>query len=155
MITLRCSGAAETRALGARLARLLRAGDVVLLIGPLGAGKTTFVQGLVRGLGGSQAVTSPTFTLVHRYEATPPVVHVDLWRLNRLQEVVDLALEEDIEEGSVVVLEWGEAAESLYGADGLKVTLEWGEDEDERVISFDARCEKWSSRLEQMDEVAG
>ena len=100
---------------GAGIARVLRGGDVVLLVGSLGAGKTTLVQGLVAALGGHQPVTSPTFTLAHRYKTTPQVTHVDLWRLEHLQEVVDLALEEELEEGGVVIVEWGEAAEPLYG----------------------------------------
>ena len=105
---------------------MLRAGDVVLLVGPLGAGKTTLVQGLVAALGGHRAATSPTFTLAHRYKTAPPVTHVDLWRLEHLQEVVDLALEEELDDGGVVLVEWGDAAEPLYGDDALVVRLELG-----------------------------
>ena len=104
-----------------------RAGDVVLLVGSLGAGKTTFVQGVVAALGGvirSRAPPSPSPTSIGR---SPPVTHVDLWRLGHLQEVVDLALEEELDEGGVVVVEWGDAAEPLYGADALVVRLGWGD----------------------------
>src|ERR1035438_5367775 len=105
------ASAQQARAIGAGIAPLLSAGDVVLLVGSLGAGKTTFVQGLVAALGGREPVTSPTFTLAHKYRTSPPVTHVDLWRLGHLQEVVDLALEEELDEGGVVIVEWGEAAE--------------------------------------------
>ena len=143
----------QTRSVGAAIAGLLRPGDVVLLVGSLGAGKTTLVQGLVAALGGRNAVTSPTFTLAHSYETTPPVTHVDLWRLEHLQEVVDLALDEELDEGAVVVVEWGEAAESLYGADALVVRLDWGRAERERVISVEPRGGSWASRSDSLAEV--
>lgn len=140
------SSADETRAVGAGIAGMLRPGDVVLLVGSLGAGKTTFVQGLVAALGGEEPVTSPTFTLARTYRTTPPVTHVDLWRLERLQEVVDLALDEVLDDGGVVVAEWGEAAEPLYGADSLLVWFEWGAAEAERSIAVEARGASWTSR---------
>ena len=80
-------------------------------------------------------MTSPTFTLAHTYRSTPPVTHVDLWRLEHLQEVVDLALEEVLDDGGVVVVEWGDAAEPLFGADALVVRLDGGPTEDERTVA--------------------
>ena len=142
----------QTRAVGRGIARVLRAGDVVLLVGSLGAGKTTLVQGLVAALGGRQAVTSPTFTLAHRYRSTPPVTHVVLWRLEHLQEVVDLALEEELEDGGAVILEWGEAAEPLYGADALVVRLDWGPGDGQRLIALETRGAPWSSRSAALAE---
>lgn len=142
-----------TRAIGAAVASLLREGDVVLLVGSLGAGKTTFVKGLVEALGGKEAVTSPTFTLAHRYETVPPVTHVDLWRLEHLQEVVDLALDEELEEGGALIVEWGEAAEPLYGSLALVVRLCFGAEEHERLISFEARGEAWQPRAAHLTEM--
>lgn len=146
------TSAAQTRAIGAGIARLLRAGDVVLLVGSLGAGKTTLVKGLVAALGGTETATSPTFTLAHTYRTTPPVTHVDLWRLERLQEVVDLALEEALDEGGVVLAEWGEAAEPLYGTDALVVRLGWGEADDERSVTFETRGASWTARAGPLGE---
>ena len=146
---------AQPRAIGAGIAPLLGAGDVVLLVGPRGAGKTTLVQGLVAALGGREPVTSPTFTLAHRYPTSPPVTHVDLWRLGHLQEVVDLALEEELDGGGVVIVEWGEAAEPLYGADALVVRLGWGRTDDERTIAVEARGASWISRAAGLSAVAG
>ena len=94
MIEIDLADSASTEELGAAVADRLEPGDVVLLSGELGTGKTTFTRGLVRRLGGGEVVTSPTFTLCHSYGTTPPVVHVDCWRLESEVEVVDLALEE-------------------------------------------------------------
>lgn len=152
---LRSTGPETTRALGAAIAGRLGPGDVVLLVGSLGTGKTTLVKGLVESLGGGAAVTSPTFTLAHRYDTDPPVTHVDLWRLEHLQEVVDLALEEELEDGGVVVIEWGEAADPLYGRDALVVRLEWGGREDERLVSLEGRGGRWGPRLAGIAEGTG
>jgi tRNA threonylcarbamoyladenosine biosynthesis protein TsaE len=98
---------AETSALGRALARQLSAGDVVLLAGPLGAGKTAFVRGLAEGLGcDPAAVSSPTFTIVQRYDGRVPLQHVDLYRLSPV-ETDDLALE-DLIDDAVMAVEWPE-----------------------------------------------
>ncbi len=121
-IRLSSTSAAATRRLGALFAALLGPGDVVLLCGGLGAGKTTFVKGVVTGLGGrADEVTSPTFTLCHLYELKALVAHVDCWRLEDLREVVDLGLEEVLDDGGVALIEWGERAAPLLGRDALVV----------------------------------
>ena len=126
----------ETRALGRALAGALRPGDVLLVSGDLGAGKTVLAQGVAAGLGVRDAVTSPTFTLVRPLTCGPeagdptgpgPVrtmLHADLYRLEHRHEVVDLALDELVEEEAVAVIEWGEAATSLVGRDALGICLE-------------------------------
>lgn len=119
------------------MAELLVPGDVVLLVGGLGAGKTTLVRGLALGLGFTGEVTSPTFTLCHTYAGRLDLVHADLWRLERMSDILDLALEEELERGAVLVAEWGEAAAPLFGQEALEIRLEAGEDEAHREIAFE------------------
>ena len=105
------ASAAETEAEGERLGRELKPGDLLLLVGPLGAGKTTFVRGLARGSGSRDPVASPTFVLVRNYRGRIPLAHVDLYRLNRAPELRDLGLDELLDDGAVVV-EWGDRLEA-------------------------------------------
>jgi tRNA threonylcarbamoyladenosine biosynthesis protein TsaE len=116
------------RALGCRLAGRLRAGDLVLLTGPLGAGKTTLVQGLGEALGVRGRVTSPTFVIARVHPSLrdgPALVHVDAYRLGGLAEVDDLDL--DLA-GSVTVVEWGEGLAEGLSADRLEITIGFGPD---------------------------
>ena len=119
---------AGTARCGAALASLLRQGDVVLLGGELGAGKTTFTKGLAAALGVDEPVTSPTFVLVHSYptRAGWDLLHADVWRLEQLQEIVDLAIPELLEDGAVAVIEWGEKAAPALPRDCLHVTIDFG-----------------------------
>ncbi len=104
-----------TRDLAARLAGAARRGDVIVLQGPLGAGKTTFAQGFARGVGVDGPVTSPTFTLVRQYPSSlGQLVHVDVYRLDRLAEVADLGLADLVEDG-VALVEWGDVARPALG----------------------------------------
>jgi tRNA threonylcarbamoyladenosine biosynthesis protein TsaE len=126
-ILARTTSAAATRDLAAALAGVLVPGDLLLLVGDLGSGKTTFTQGLARGLGVTDPVTSPTFTLVRAYRCRPgPVgtlLHADLYRLDRLQDVVDLGIGEMVDDQSVAVVEWGDVAADLFGPEVLTVAL--------------------------------
>jgi len=108
-VVVETASATETEALGARLAAVLRTGDVVTLAGELGAGKTTFVRGACRALGVSTPVTSPTFTIGHRYAAPVPVAHLDLYRIDELgaEEWGDL---EPYFDGTIAFVEWPEHA---------------------------------------------
>jgi tRNA threonylcarbamoyladenosine biosynthesis protein TsaE len=113
----------ETRALGAALADVLRERDVVLLTGELGAGKTTLVQGIVSGLGSHDHVQSPTFTLVREYTGRLVVAHVDVYRLERVQDVVDLGLEEIADGKALLLIEWGDAVQELFAPERLLITI--------------------------------
>jgi tRNA threonylcarbamoyladenosine biosynthesis protein TsaE len=136
----------ETRALGSAVAGLVRAGDIVVLAGDLGAGKTAFTQGLGAGLGVTERITSPTFTLAHLYEGRLPVHHLDVYRLDQLDEVLDLGLAELLDEGGVVVIEWGDAILPVLPADLLEVRLELGDGDDERTVTFRPVGARWTSR---------
>lgn len=146
----------ETRILGAALAPRLLPGDVVSLSGDLGAGKTTFVQGLVAALGVTGRVTSPTFTIVHEYDARFPIVHLDVYRLDSYQEVLDLGFEEFFDPRAIVLLEWGEAVEPLLPRAHLKLEVLRGDPdrEDDRTILFKPRGEEWVRKVEGMRPTA-
>jgi tRNA threonylcarbamoyladenosine biosynthesis protein TsaE len=113
--------------LGGALASFLRPGDTVLLGGDLGAGKTTFTQGLAAALGVPGPVTSPTFVLLHSYRTSAgwDLLHADVWRLEQLQEVIDLAIPELLEEGAAAVVEWGEMAAPALAPDYLHVAIDF------------------------------
>lgn len=133
-LTLTTHSPEDTAALGERLGRLLRANDVLLLQGPLGAGKTRLTQGLVRGVGGRGPVTSPTFVLVNEYRGPLTVYHVDLYRLERATDVDSLGLDEYFEAGGVTVVEWPERAWNALPDEYLLVQLDHTGDADRSAI---------------------
>jgi tRNA threonylcarbamoyladenosine biosynthesis protein TsaE len=121
MIEALCPTEAETRAVARRLAALLRPGDVILLTGGLGVGKTLFTGGLASGLGVEEQVLSPSFVFVRQYRTGfLPVVHVDVYRLNSLNEFDDLEVV-DLAENGVLVIEWGDALDGAIPDDHLRV----------------------------------
>jgi tRNA threonylcarbamoyladenosine biosynthesis protein TsaE len=149
---LRCAlpTAEDTRALGRALADLLAAGDLIVLTGPLGAGKTVLVQGLGAGLGVGTAVTSPTFVIarVHR-GGRLPLVHADAYRLGSLAEVDDLDLDADAD-GSVTVVEWGSGLVERLADAHLEVRLERTADGDARTAELVPRGGTWPARLARL-----
>jgi tRNA threonylcarbamoyladenosine biosynthesis protein TsaE len=121
---VRAATAAEMQALGERLGRALRAGDVIALVGPLGAGKTTFVQGMARGAGvpADRHVASPTFALVNEHPGRVPFVHADLYRVERLAELEELGLD-DVFDRAAVAIEWLDRFPDAAPRDRLELTL--------------------------------
>ena len=143
----------ETRALAAALSGVVRAGDLILLAGDLGAGKTAFVQGLGQGMGVTEPITSPTFTLEQRYDSDPTLHHLDVYRLEQLSEVLDLGLAELLDDGGVVVVEWGDAVVPVVPNDYLKVRLTLGETVDDRVVTFRSVGPSWTDRAFALADV--
>jgi tRNA threonylcarbamoyladenosine biosynthesis protein TsaE len=136
MEPLTTKSAEATEAIGAAIGSQLRVGDLVVLSGDLGAGKTTFAKGLARALGVTEPVTSPTFTIVQEYDGRVPLAHVDVYRLDRIQELHDLGFEELLE-SRVTVVEWGEAIALVLPRDRIEVRLELGDDdEDQRILQI-------------------
>jgi tRNA threonylcarbamoyladenosine biosynthesis protein TsaE len=117
---------AGTAAVAAAVAAVLGAGDLVLLGGDLGAGKTAFTQAVARALGVAEAVTSPTFTLVRSYVTAGglELLHADLYRLDQLHEVVELGLADRLDDGAAAIVEWGDRGLPALGPEYLSVTLE-------------------------------
>jgi tRNA threonylcarbamoyladenosine biosynthesis protein TsaE len=123
MIEVETGSPAETLALGRRLAASLRAGDVLLLSGQLGVGKTLLAAGVAEGLGVEEPVTSPSFVLVRSYEGFLPVVHADVYRLGSTSEFDDLELPDSARRG-VLMIEWGDAVTMGVPADHLVIRIE-------------------------------
>jgi tRNA threonylcarbamoyladenosine biosynthesis protein TsaE len=147
MIEASTKSADDTRELAAQVAGLARPGDLVLLAGDMGAGKTTFTQGFGRALGVVEQVTSPTFTLVRTYEARIPLLHVDAYRLDSLQEVIDLGMHELLDEGAVALIEWGDIIAPVLPTDFLEIRLEFGDADDDRRLRLRSVGQPWSTRM--------
>ena len=147
MIQLTTSSARETQEVASKIAALVEPGDLVLLVGELGAGKTTFAQGFGQALGIVELITSPTFTLAREYEGHRLTMHhLDVYRLEAIDEVLDLALPELLDGASVTLIEWGDAIIPALPGEYLEVRLEYGEDDDERVIGVRPVGHRWVSR---------
>lgn len=149
-VEIRTHSAEETCAVGAALGALAQPGDVLLLSGDLGAGKTTFTKAFGAALGVTESITSPTFTLAREYHGRLLMHHLDVYRLERLGEVADLALAELTEGGGVVVIEWGELIASTLVPDYLSMTLEFGEGDDDRSIGLRCVGPRWANRTETL-----
>lgn len=140
-------GPEATRRLGAALASVVEAGDIVLLEGEMGAGKTVFATGVGAGLGVPSPVTSPTFVLVRSQQGRSLTLHhADLWRLGSGDEIADLGLAELAEDGGVALVEWGERARELVGGEYLGVVIE-PEGPERRLVRFEARGPRWERRM--------
>ena len=146
-LVLRAKSLDDTHGVAAALAGLARPGDIILIAGEMGAGKTAFAQGFGRALGVTEPITSPTFTLVHSYEVGGLILHhADLYRLDQLAEVADLGLAELAEYHGIVLVEWGDVVESTFG-EHLIVELGAVDDDDEaRLVTIGAVGPGWSRR---------
>ncbi len=154
MIEFRAGELAETHAVAAAVAGLSHSGDIIVLAGEMGTGKTAFAQGFGAALGIMEPITSPTFTLVHSYPAGKLTLHhADLYRLEQLAEVTDLALDELAESHGIVLVEWGDVADALF-PDHLQVRLALDaatpDDVDARVITLTPRGGTWSRRWDRL-----
>jgi tRNA threonylcarbamoyladenosine biosynthesis protein TsaE len=140
----------ETRELGASVGQVLRPGDVVSLTGDLGAGKTTFVQGAARALGATDPVLSPTFMLVREYAGRIPIYHLDVYRLERIQDVMDLGFEELVDRQRVVFIEWGDAIDALLPPEHIQVELTIPDGESHRRLELTWYGRSWAARIEHL-----
>ena len=143
---IRLPTAADTREFGVRLASILRAGDLIVLTGPLGAGKTALVQGIGAGLGVSGTVVSPTFVIARVHRGRVPLVHVDAYRLSSLDEVDDLDLDVSVED-AVTAVEWGAGLVEQLTDARLEIAISRAEDSEERTVTLSAVGGDWAQRL--------
>lgn len=148
----------DTRELAAAIAGVVKTGDVILLAGDLGAGKTTFTQGFGRALGVTEPITSPTFTLMNHYAARDDltVIHADVYRLDHLQEIVDLGLNELVDERAVALVEWGDVAEPVLPKDFLEIRIAYSatdaDTDDTRTFELRPVGPSWSARARALAE---
>ena len=147
-----CATAGDTQRAGEEFGAVLRPGDIALLSGQLGAGKTTFVQGVARGLGVSDRVTSPTFTMVRQHECVNDrgivtLHHADVYRVESIGEVMDLDLGELVEDSAVALVEWGEIASSVFGRDVLTIDFSIDDDEGRTLLVVGALAEQRRDEL--------
>jgi tRNA threonylcarbamoyladenosine biosynthesis protein TsaE len=130
------ASSAETLRLGAQLGALLQPGDLLCLYGELGTGKTTFTKGIAQGIGGinSDAVTSPTFTILNIYRGTFPLYHFDLFRLSGVEELEDIGYREYFQGDGICVVEWAEKGAAFLPEERLDVTFQFWKEEQRKIL---------------------
>ena len=130
-------GLKETEEFGRRFADSLKPGSVVALIGPLGAGKTTLSQAIARGLGVTETLTSPTFTIVQEYETGRlPLYHFDVYRVSDPDELFEMGFEDYLRRGGVCLIEWADLIEDMLPYDTITLRIDYSEDEDQRSVEI-------------------
>ena len=150
-LVLRSHSARETARIGSALGQYAEAGDVFLLSGELGAGKTCLTQGIAKGLDVDEYVRSPTFVLVSVHQGRLTLYHIDIYRLDEVAEVVDLGLEEYLAGDGVSVIEWASKVLEVFPQPYMLVTLTY-EGENERLIQLEAMGERYESLLAQVEK---
>jgi len=156
MLQLRASSLADTHAIAAAIAGLSRTGDLVVLAGEMGAGKTAFAKGFGAALGVTEPITSPTFTLVHSYDAGRITLHhADIYRLSTHHEVADLALAELLEYDGIVLLEWGDVVAQSLGEHLLVHLVADLDDDDVRHVTISGTGRSWAMRWDRLVAALG
>ncbi len=139
----------ETQELGFRLGKLAEPGDIYILTGKLGAGKTTLTQGLARGLGITDNVMSPSFVLIRELKGRLPLHHIDLYRLDKIEEISELGLDEYLYGRGVSVIEWGEKAGGIVPEESLSIEINYVSD-NEREIIIKANGARYRKLLQEL-----
>ena len=159
MIRARTRSPEDTKSLAACLAELAQPGDLLLLVGDLGAGKTTFAQGFAAALGISEPVTSPTFTLAREYHGRLLLHHLDVFRLDQIAEVLDLGLPELLDSDGVILIEWGDAIRQALPNNYLEVALTFVDSPDtaadERIMALTPVGPHWQARTQSVSTAVG
>ena len=137
----------ESMVLGEKLAKLLKAGDVITLEGDLGAGKTTFTKGIAKGLGVKRTVNSPTFTIIKQYKGDLPLYHMDVYRL---EEEEDLGFDDYFQSEGVTVIEWASQIEGQLPENRMDIYIKLGLEEGSRVIQLNPRGKHYEQICEEL-----
>jgi len=152
MIRCETTGVDGTRQVAAAVAGLVNDGDLITLVGGLGAGKTAFTQGLAQALGVTERVTSPTFTLASRYEGRLVVNHLDVYRMAGASESRDLGIDELLDEG-VTLIEWADVIMDALPWDRLEIRFGFGHGDDDRYLELQPAGSAWSGRTDALADV--
>jgi len=145
-----------TESLGEELGKLLRPGDVIALVGELGAGKTAFVHGIARGLGVSDTVSSPSFLIVQEYRGQCPLFHCDFYRVNSYQELENIGWEEYLNRGGVVVIEWANLIPEALPQEYLKVVFSFSESStSSRYLEFYPLGQRYQEIVKELAKKCG
>ncbi len=146
MILVATSSPEQTKHIAAAIAELAKPGDLLVLVGDLGAGKTAFCQGFGLALGVAEPITSPTFALARQYEGRLLMHHLDVYRLEQLEEVLDLDIPGLLDGDTVTLIEWGDAISPALPNAYLEVRFTFGEGDDDRLIELRPSGVTWSTR---------
>lgn len=148
-LEFRSHGPEQTRKLGEILGKLAHAGDIFLLSGNLGSGKTCLTQGIASALGIKENVVSPSFMLVREYPGRLPLYHIDLYRLDKMEEIINLGLEEYFEGSGLCVVEWAEKGIHVFPGEHLVINISYLS-QNERLFSFQPNGERYVGLLEEV-----
>ena len=151
-LKLNSSSPEQTRLLGSYLGELARQGDVFLLTGELGTGKTCLVQGIAQGLGVTEHAFSPSFVLIREYRGSLPLYHIDFYRLKHIEEIIDLGLEEYLYGDGVCAVEWAEKGTPALPEENLAIALDYtAGSETERSIVIEPKGERYASLVKKLE----
>ena len=142
----------ETKNLGKDVSKLVKTGDILAFYGELGAGKTCFIQGISLGLEVKDYVTSPSFTIINEYQGKVPIYHFDLFRLNNVEEILELGYEEYFYGEGLTVIEWAEKIEQLLPKEHLKIDIKF-KYRYERTISFISQGDRFNKFLKELSKI--
>jgi tRNA threonylcarbamoyladenosine biosynthesis protein TsaE len=154
-LTIKSSSEEETVSIGIAVGAVLQQRDVVLLSGELGAGKTRFVEGMTQGIESAAETRSPTFVLVNEYVGRIMLAHCDLYRLSGPEEIIELGLDDYLDRGAALAVEWPERARGEFPKEALGVHLGFGEAPDDRVLDATAVGDAANRLLQAMRAAAG
>lgn len=140
----------DTEQFGYKLGKILKGGEIICLIGDLGAGKTTMTKSIAKGLDVEEYVTSPTFTLINEYKGRVPLYHFDVYRLEEVESIYDLGFEEYFYSNGVSIIEWANKIKNVLPEDVLTIEINRGSDDEERILNIYGSGERNKSIIEEL-----